>query len=298
MLHIILLILKILGFLILGILALLLLVLLIVFLDPFVYRVEAAGQNTLESIKGEVRFRWLFRLLSGSVSYENGKALWRIRIAWKQFSGEDGEEHTAADHGKNEARTENEDKTRKVTAEKSQAFENDQERKVQKEKKEDTEEKQREQKKSSGLSERFREFWGKIKYTFRKICDNIRTLGKKKEKLTAFIEDNVHRSAFLRAVKEIRRLLRALCPQKADVWLEFGFGDPALTGYTLALLSLIYPSVGEFTRLQPDFENKVLRGKAYIAGRIRIVHILIPALSLLLDKNVRTTYHHIRRFKL
>lgn len=291
MLHIILLILKILGFLILGILAFLLLVLLIVLFDPFVYRLEASGKDTLESMKGGVRFYWFFRLLSGRVSYENGEVLWRMRIAWKKFGSKDGEEDTAADHEGNGAHIETEDETdtRKVIAEKNQDSGKQTEKK---------ETPQRHNKKSSSLSERFREFWGKIKYTFRKICDNIRTLEKKKDKIAAFIEDDAHHSAFLRVIKEIRRLLRALRPKKADVWLEFGFEDPALTGYTLALLSLIYPSVGEFTRLQPDFENKVFRGKVYIKGSIRAVHILTAALNMLVDKNVRTTYHHIRRFKL
>ena len=61
---------------------------------------------------------------------------------------------------------------------------------------------------------------------------------------------------------------------------------------------MIYPSIGEFTRLQPDFEHKVLRGKADIKGRIRAIHALVLAWNMLLDKNVRATYRHIRNFKL
>ena len=136
------------------------------------------------------------------------------------------------------------------------------------------------------------------KYTFQKFCDNIRTLEKKKDKLLSFIENETHHNAFLRAIKEIRRFLQSLKPRKADIWFEFGFEDPALTGYALALLSMIYPSIGEFTRLQPDFEHKVLRGKADIKGRIRAIHALVLAWNMLLDKNVRATYRHIRNFKL
>lgn len=298
MLHIILLILKILGFLILGILALILLVLLIVLLNPFMYSLKASGEDSLESIKGEVRFRWLFRLLSGRVAYENGAVAWQMRIAWKKYGSVDEDGSQDEDKGVEKVQTPESRKAeepRETTSRERQRQEEAPEKKQEENPKRIVKKKN---KKDPSLSERFRAFWDKIKYTFQKICDNIRTLGKKKDKLIAFTEDAVHRSAFSKVIKELQRLLRTLCPQKADVWLKFGFEDPALTGYALAMLSLIYPYVGEYTRLQPDFENKVLKGKAYVKGKIRVVHILIPALSLLLDKNVRITYHHIRRFRL
>mgnify|MGYP005800502333 CR=1 FL=1 len=298
MLHIILLILKILGFLILGILALILLVLLIVLLNPFMYSLKASGEDSLESIKGEMRFRWLFRLLSGRVAYENGAVAWQMRIAWKKYGSVDEDGSQDEDKGVEKIQTPESRKAeepRETTSRERQRQEEAPEKKQEENPKRIVKKKN---KKDPSLSERFRAFWDKIKYTFQKICDNIRTLGKKKDKLIAFTEDAVHRSAFSKVIKELQRLLRTLCPQKADVWLKFGFEDPALTGYALAMLSLIYPYVGEYTRLQPDFENKVLKGKAYVKGKIRVVHILIPALSLLLDKNVRITYHHIRRFRL
>ena len=298
MLHIILLILKILGFLILGILALILLVLLIVLLNPFMYSLKASGEDSLESIKGEMRFRWLFRLLSGRVAYENGAVAWQMRIAWKKYGSVDEDGSQDEDKGVEKIQTPESRKAeepRETTSRERQRQEEAPEKKQEENLKRIVKKKN---KKDPSLSERFWAFWDKIKYTFQKICDNIRTLGKKKDKLIAFTEDAVHRSAFSKVIKELQRLLRTLCPQKADVWLKFGFEDPALTGYALAMLSLIYPYVGEYTRLQPDFENKVLKGKAYVKGKIRVVHILIPALSLLLDKNVRITYHHIRRFRL
>ena len=298
MLHIILLILKILGFLILGILALILLVLLIVLLNPFMYSLKASGEDSLESIKGEMRFRWLFRLLSGRVAYENGAVAWQMRIAWKKYGSLDEDGSQDEDKGVEKIQTPESRKAeepRETTSRERQRQEEAPEKKQEENPKRIVKKKN---KKDPSLSERFWAFWDKIKYTFQKICDNIRTLGKKKDKLIAFTEDAVHRSAFSKVIKELQRLLRTLCPQKADVWLKFGFEDPALTGYALAMLSLIYPYVGEYTRLQPDFENKVLKGKAYVKGKIRVVHILIPALSLLLDKNVRITYHHIRRFRL
>ena len=63
MLHIILLILKIIGFLILGVLALGLLLTAVILLAPFVYRLECSVDNSLESVKGRIRFHWLMHLI-------------------------------------------------------------------------------------------------------------------------------------------------------------------------------------------------------------------------------------------
>ena len=89
MLHIILFILKIIGFLILGILALLLLLTAVFLLAPFVYRAEFSADNSPESIRGSIRFHWLMHLISGHVSYEDGTFTWHIRAAWKKFGSEE-----------------------------------------------------------------------------------------------------------------------------------------------------------------------------------------------------------------
>ena len=78
MLHIILFILKLIGFLILGILALLLLLTAVFLLAPFVYRAEFSADNSPESIRGSIRFHWLMHLISGHVSYEDGTFTWHI----------------------------------------------------------------------------------------------------------------------------------------------------------------------------------------------------------------------------
>ena len=89
MLHIILFILKIIGFLILGILALLLLLTAVFLLAPFVYRAEFSADDSPESIRGSIRFHWLMHLISGHVSYEDGTFTWHIRAAWKKFGSEE-----------------------------------------------------------------------------------------------------------------------------------------------------------------------------------------------------------------
>lgn len=148
------------------------------------------------------------------------------------------------------------------------------------------------------LTSPFRKLIQKIKYTFQKICDKVKILIKKKERLQAFLAYEIHKNAFAKAVKELKRLLKFLKPKKIKADIEFGFSDPAWTGYMLAFLGMAYPFLGEYTEFRPDFEKKVLKGVGYMEGKIRSIYFLIPALHLLLDKNVRITYRHIRKFKL
>lgn len=343
MLHIILLILKIAGFLILGILGLILLALLIVFFVPVRYRIKASGNNTPESIQAELTASWLLHLISGRVLYENGEVSWRFRLAWKcydenqadaavtiepkkaaegksklsQAVEESAEEETTREEAAHEEGQEEQAACEDTAQEGSTCEEVPREKTIQAEaicgdavKEESaqqdkvaeseprTEKSRKRRQKKPSLWERLKKFWEKIKYTFHKICDNIRSLEKKKDKLVAFAENEVHKNALERVLKELRRLLWALRPKKAEVRVEYGFADPALTGYTLAAASIIWPVFEDHVQIKPDFENRVLKGDAYVRGTLRAIHVLVLAWNLLLDKNVRTTYRHIRKFKL
>ena len=298
----------------------------VVLLAPAGYSLEASGKDTPESLRGRLKFHWLFRLISGEMEYKDGGLAWRMRAGWKKF-GSGMEEDAASgkadtDHNdpvpelpekkKEQQRSETEKsglqeiqtqpvQTKDPPEKARKELEQDQAEqtgKIQTDPAESGQEKARKRKQKQSLYERLKKFWEKIKYTFQKICDNIRALGKKKARLTAFIQNEVHKSAFLKIMRELRRFLKTLRPRKAEVYAEFGFTDPAVTGYVLALISMIYPFVGEFTEIRPDFERRVLRGRIRVKGRIRAVHIVSFALRLLADKNVRTTYRHVRKFKL
>ena len=334
MLHIILLILKIIGFLILGILALVLLLTAVILLTPFVYGLEFSVDNSLESAKGRIRFHWLMHLISGEVRYEDGSFDWHIRAAWKKLGDEaDGsyrnnaDGHIVADNtqiSKENDRADNRaadrmgdhkpvrtEKTADETADNAADEEEKPTHELESSPKSSPDphirsitdknvspKRRTDNKKISCFYERFKKVPEKIKYTFRKICDKIRTLRKKKDRIAAFLRNSTHQNAFSRLIKELKRLLHFLKPSGGSVDLEFGFSDPSYTGYTLAGISMIYPMIGEYTQIKPDFEHKVLKGNVFIKGKVRILYGLIFAWNMFWDKNVRVTYRHIRKFKL
>lgn len=76
---------------------------------------------------------------------------------------------------------------------------------------------------------------------FRKLCDNIKTLIKKKEVLEQFLKNEIHKNAFSKLIKETKQFAIKLRPRKAAIKAKFGFEDPSVTGYILALISIIYP---------------------------------------------------------
>lgn len=299
MLHIIFLILKILGLVLLAAVGIIILLLAAFILLPARYTAAASWDGTMDSLRWRVKFHWLIHLISGEAVYENGRLIWRFRTAWKHFDSTSGYKKTSSaaperirtSAEKTAGSTEDLKDTARPVKQKPEA-EKEQKAKTQK-----TVSDKKKEKKIS-FSEKISAYWDKIKYTFKKLYDNIKALAKKKEKLRRFLTNEIHKNAFLKAVKELKRLLHRLCPEKLEGDIEFGFEDPAYTGYLLAGISLIYPMAGEFLNIRADFENKVLKGSVLAAGKLRLLYILIPAWNLFFDRNVKITYRHIKKFKL
>lgn len=139
-------------------------------------------------------------------------------------------------------------------------------------------------------------FFQKIKYTLSKICDKMKSLSEKKEKVLDFFRDEVHKKAFQKGKNVAIRLLKILKPKHFQAHVVFGFEDPSVTGKVLAGAAILYPFTGEGLELQPDFEQAVLKGKVYVKGKLRPISFLVQGLRLLLDKRVRKTWHDARSF--
>lgn len=394
MLHILLLILKIIGWILLAILGLAVLLICVIFFVPLCYKAEGTCGGDLDSLKGRLRFSWLFRLVGGFVEYDKGKLKWVVRIAWKKIRGDVEEDEEAAEeeetkkeektaekateeektkeeesaseviasvHGNHESEHEidrksdheidhksdheidhesnpkSDDETangngaaefasdvqrltellKENEEEMQESSEDDSEDSLEIEtedthsKRDSTEKKRktRKERQPSGsdaekpgffekIGAKIQQLFEKLKYTFEKICDTMKSLVEKKEKLTDFITDEAHRSTFFALIKELKRLLRFLKPKHLEADIEFGFDDPYLTGQILAALSMIYPFIGTHVEIQPDFEQKVLKGNLLISGKIRVFYVIIMLWNLIWNKNVRITIKHIRNFKL
>lgn len=304
MLHILLLILKIIGLVFCAILGLLLLLICIVLFTPLKYQASGKSDGTLEHITVKGKGTWLFHLIRADVSFEEKKLYYRLRLGWKRWSSEDESVMEGAQVPE-EAETLEEQKepSEELQLEAQQVEPISAEEEQESQPPEMFSEKKKPASKKKGIRKRIKQFFSntiefikKIKYTFRKLCDKIKIAITRKEQLEAFIENSVHKAAFGRIKKEGMRLLKFLKPKKGHINVRFGFDDPYMTGKVLAGLGMIYPLIGNYTIITPDFEQEVLEGDFFIKGKIRILYMVIVAWNLFWDKNIRITYRHLKQF--
>jgi hypothetical protein len=109
--------------------------------------------------------------------------------------------------------------------------------------------------------------------------------------------DEINRTAFGTAWKSLIRLLKHLSPTKLVAEIIFGTGDPCSTGQILGVLAFFYGMYGEHVSLTPDFENKILEGKLYARGRIRLITVLIIVVKLLIDKKFKEMMNNFKTLK-
>lgn len=284
MLHILFLILKIIGIILLTIFGILIVSFSLVFFAPAYYQVRAKTDGGWNQLDVSIRAHWFFHLASAIVRYSEGKFHWQFRVAWKKL-------HDSPENNVHE-------KSDKPNTEDSESL-------TDKEKKQDNpsntvehaDSTQTTGKKKEGRTHQKQNIFEKIKCTIRKICDKIKELWKSKEKITDFLTDETHKSAFQRIKKDILTLAKRLSPRTLRGYVRFGFDDPYNTGRVLAGLSVLYPLYGDKVDIYPEFEEKVLEGDIYMKGHIRGIHLLIIVLKLILDKDIRKTYQDFKALK-
>lgn len=316
-------ILKIIGWILLAVLGLFVLAVCFVLFTPLRYKGEAGCQGKKETLWAQLQFSLLFRFAEGGVEYADGKTTWRLRVAWKQLQGAEAKqvmEETAsvaesmAENAQAEAEIPEEKQTGKTEEPEERRSEERQKPSAEPEKPRNSAEKPREnsenrEKQRKSPEKRFeksakkaedekRSFFERIEYTFQVFCDKMNVLIEKKEKVRSFLEDEIHHAAFLKAIQSLKRLVLRLKPTDFSGNVRFGFEDPAVTGKTLAILSVMAPLFEGNLEVEPEFQEEILEGELLIAGKLTAWKFAALALELFTDKNIRKTISHIKNFKL
>lgn len=241
MLHIIGVLLKLIGIVLAVILGLLVLLICIVLFVPVQYEVKADFPGNPENISGYGKVSWLLHLFSVRFAYNEEKFTWKLRLGWKSFRDDSQIE---------EKPVKNKPKTRKQKAAKKKSVQVSKSRSEEKvdSKPDEKVNSQKPAEKVQSIAEgeskkaiqiktemkhlpdksevpekpsvferifnKIKAIFEKIKYTFYQICDKIKVICETKEKITNFLENEVHRTAFAGAVKELVWLKRFLKPKK------------------------------------------------------------------------------------
>lgn len=119
------------------------------------------------------------------------------------------------------------------------------------------------------------------------FADRIKRICEKASSLREAVEDEENQKAFRLLISRVKYLLHHLRFRKFEGRLKFGFDDPAMMGRILGVLSLFYPLYGESFTLTPVFDHTVFEGEIALKGHVRLIHILIAAIWLMMNKKIR-----------
>ena len=119
------------------------------------------------------------------------------------------------------------------------------------------------------------------------FADRIKRICEKVSALRAAVEDEENQKAFRLLLSRVKYLLHHLRFRRFEGRLVFGFDDPAMMGRILGVLSLFYPLYGESFTITPAFDHTVFEGEIALKGHVRLIHILIAAIRLMMNKKIR-----------
>lgn len=322
MLHILIAILKILGILLLMIVGILLFIVLSVLFVPVCYR--AQGHKLEDDLYGKAGVSWLFRLVYVRVLYSGGKTAFEIYLfgiplfalmdklkEWKKRRKKRRKvtKKKTTQSDKNEksfSQSKNDNSVKKTAADKNVTKGNTVQKSV--EDKTDTINHNTE-KAPDPVSDRISSIWNKaknlitgifkfpgkvvagirkIRLTFRGICDKI------KQWYTFLQMDDTKQAVHFLKGKG-RLLIRHMIPRKITGKLLFGFDDPALTGKALAAASLLCPLYKNRFQITPVFDRTVFEGEVKLRGRIFGGYLLLQALQIYRNREVKATYQRFQQ---
>ena len=112
-----------------------------------------------------------------------------------------------------------------------------------------------------------------------------------------FLRSQTTKEVFQILKEHIFYLLHHIRPRKAKGNLHYGFEDPSLTGQLSGILYLLLPARWNCVVLQPDFENQALEGELYLAGHIRVCHIVKVALQIFFDKKLKSYWNKFKQLR-
>ncbi|MCR5671811.1 MAG: DUF2953 domain-containing protein [Butyrivibrio sp.] len=302
-------VLKIIGIVLLVILAALLLLILLVLFVPVRYRIDARVPDTdldegfdPEKIWGRASFSWLLFVLRGKYEWPADKAfvlrVFGIKLKSKK-DGNEADKEQAEDVGKESVESSSVEKTPEENDSASDdkiddgEFENNNTCFDS-----DIDDSADEEKtfldvlwdiidKIENILKTPQNVFEKIQYTISRVCDKITMI-----KTT--LENDIFKRAFSLVKRKLIKVLKMILPDKCDIDVTLGTGDPATTAEMMGIVGMLYPILYKKVRLTPDFERKAVSGTAHIKGHITVFTVIWSVAVCYFNKDVKKV---IKRFK-
>ena len=314
MLHILLLVLKICGILLLVILGLVLLVLCLLLFVPIRYKGEGQYDSIAKEGGGGAAVTWLLSLLRVKAGWDTSdkKLHYSVKVLWLTLLSDQKKDKKPGKRRKPKKASEPDNPPQSQ----GQALEPEEKPEPPKEpipqaepepeklptpEKETVPEQVPRVKKKFGLNKQQKRVSGRKnrkrppKKTGTKPSGKTDGLMAKKDEILKLITDEHNQNAVRKILHRVFMMIRYVLPVRLKAEINFGMDNPADTGTVLAALSVLYGLYGPDLRLQPDFENKLIRVRGSFKGRIRLGFFVRMALLLVLDKEVRRLIRAVLR---
>lgn len=275
-------ILKIIGIVLACIVGLVLLLVLLVLLVPIRYRFSGDGMNA--DIQADGKASWLFGLLSASIRFAEKKLLYRVSVAGISLKKGD-----------------------LLNPEKSVPEETDMEPQILKPQKDKEEEKKaaalevqnkpepeakteiEKEKEKEDLSDR-------IEHFFERLSEKYEGLIKKLEQTEAVLTSKVTGRAVKKVKEQLFHILNHIKPKKIAGNINFGLEDPANTAIIYGTIDILAIAMSEGKLIiTPEFYQKGISLDMVMQGRILIGYLLVCALRVFFNKDVRRVVRVVRR---
>ena len=291
MIQALLLILKIIGIALAVILGLVLFVVLVVLFVPIRYRARIIYKPEHLEVTGRVSF--LFSMLSVTVRYLE-KLTYQGRVFGFAFLDSERKKKTKKPKKQKKEEQLKQEEV-EIEQEEPQLLEEQEEPKQEEFVVEELEEPIAEEKLS--FFEKIRLKVEQIRETIDTIIGKIKKIWHQKEAVQQILEKPSTKRAISFTFGKVIKMLRHILPRKLKGYLIFGSGDPATTGKVLAVLSMVYARTGPLIDITPNFEEKQLECDLEIRGKIQIIVLVVLAVQIILNKEVRQLIRDAKKIK-
>ncbi len=299
-------ILAVLGVILLVLLLLVLFLLAALLFVPFRYRIRAEKEA---EVKADIRIHWLLHAAAVRISYAAEGLQWTLRVFGIPVKRSRGKQDGASDEDKppeeapETAASETEEEKEK-TPEDAPAAESATKPPAPQTAAESVAEPEQAQTENGEPEETEKpkgSFLSRIREKLRGLWETARCLYelfiRKKNLLRDYLTKKSVKQALGTLWEATKWLLLHIAPRTLSGSVVFGSQDPAATGQAAAVAGALYPLYGEKFSFVPDFDEPGLRGNLDCAGRIRLFGILVWAVRLYRDRNLRNVIQEAQQVK-
>ena len=121
----------------------------------------------------------------------------------------------------------------------------------------------------------------------RRLLMKLNSIQKRPVQFLEMVEEYEIPEIIRKLKEELLRLIKHYGPRHIRGYLDFGTGDPALTGELTGLIYLVLPARADSVEICPDFYAAKLETEFTCTGYIRGIHLMHLLLKFLMDRKMR-----------